>query len=95
MFDLGKVLITAGINHSLEIGALSHQDIQTIIIKHLNNIDDNKHPEDREANQEAINNNFGRILTVHNINDLRIYCITEGLGSPKDIYTTTLLTEEY
>lgn len=95
MFNIGAVHITQGINYSLEAGEISPQQIQTILIKHMNNIDDNIYPEDRALNQEAINNNCGRVLTVHKISDFKIYCITEGLGNPEYLNTIILHADEY
>lgn len=100
MFELGIITITSGINTALADGELTNNDIQYILLRHLNNVDDNKYPEDRKANQQAINEGNGRVLTVHNIEHStgkteRIYCITEGLGSPEYLNTCILYADEY
>lgn len=100
MFELGKILVTQGINIALEDGEITTKELQYIIFRHLNNVDDNKYCEDRKANQQAINEGNGRVLTVHNIKHStgrteKIYCITEGLGNPEYLHTTILYAEEY
>ena len=94
LFDLGNIYITTGVKLNIKKNRITLKDVQNIIKKHSNLKDDNKHIEDRSMNIEAINTNCGRIFTVHFISNIKLYCITDGLGTT-ELHTTILLSEEY
>lgn len=88
LFPLGRVFVTPGVQQ-----AIPNQDcvLFRLLGYHQSGyFGDDLCEEDVQANQDAIQNG-DRILSVYEVNDVRVYIITESDRS----VTTILLPSEY
>ena len=92
-FNTGCVCVTDCIANDFEGKT---PKLMMYVKRHLNNDCDNEYKDDIKANEEAIKNKDGRVLSVYNDPKGKIYVITECMSyEPKDRVTTILYADEY
>lgn len=98
LFELTGVYMTNGVKYLLDENIINELDLNILLLKHIKNIDDNKHKEDREYNLEAIETGTGRVLNVYELNGHRFYINSyvskKGTGTIAD-ETMIMLCDEY
>lgn len=98
LFGITECSITDGIAHLVNTNVFDEMDINVMLLKHMKNTDDNKHPEDIEYNLQAIKSGSGRVLSIYNIKGHRIYInsyIAHVGGNALSKETTVMLADEY
>lgn len=98
LFKIEQMGITEGIQHLINENIMTIKDIYNLILRHSYNEDDNKDPEDREYNLQAIKSGSGRVLSVYEIKDQRIYInsyVEKQDNKTISIETTIMLCDEY
>lgn len=96
LFSPRNIVMTCGVQASVEEGLLSMSAIQGILLQHFNN-GGSECKSDNKENAKAIKNNYGRVVSVFYVNDEKLWVITDGLGCDHPDYplTTVLYPEEY
>ena len=98
LFNITQCGITEGIQHLVNEAVINELDLHLLLLKHMKNIDDNKHPEDIEYNLQAIKSGTGRVLSVYDVKDHRLYInsyMDKVEGTTVSIETVIMLTDEY
>lgn len=95
------IYMTRGIQEYLENGKLDHAQLLEATEKHFCNLG-HECKEDNQLNEEAIKNKDGRVFSLFNVGNHRIYIITDGLHLQNDPVhggtypmTTILFPDEY
>lgn len=92
MMNLGRTVMTCGINALIENNTISKKDLMDIIIRHSNNDYGELGEADTLLQQENLKNNIqDRVISVYTINGVKLWIITEWDRS----VTTILLPDEY
>lgn len=73
LFELTNVYMTNGVQRLIAENIINDLDINIMLLKHMQNVDDSEHQEDIKANQEAINSGTGRVLSVYETKGSRFY----------------------
>lgn len=98
LFGVTSCNITNGIQYLVNENIIDEIDINVMLLKHMKNTDDNKFPEDREYNLQAIKSGTGRVLSVYEVKGHRIYInsyIAHVGGNALSTETTIMLADEY
>lgn len=91
-FNLGKVVVTSGINYDMEMSKEFREEILNCLAKYTScDFSDMKYPEDVQSNYDAIASGEDRIFATYNTSKGEIYIITEWDRS----CTTILFPEDY
>lgn len=91
-FPAGRAVVTRGVYDKIESGELDVDQVCDIIIRHLSGDWGEVCDEDRQANEDALDEEDpGRLHSVYNIGRTTYWIITEWDRSA----TTVLLPEEY
>lgn len=92
------IYTTSGIRQSLDENEITASWIQECLAKHFNN-EGEEDKYDKKANEYAIKNNDGRVVSVFKKDHTTIFIITDGLGLANAYaeypMTTVLFPEEY
>lgn len=96
LFKAKNICMTCGVKAMVDNEELSMTVIQELLYKHFNN-DGSECKSDNRENAKAIKSNYGRVVSVFNVNNEKLWIITDGLGCDHPDYplTTVLLPEEY
>ena len=95
LFEVKQAFITRGVEELQNQELINGLDILSMLKKHMCNVDDNEFEEDREYNLRAIKNGFGRVFSVYNIGDEKIYIVSYLDKNLVSEETTIMLSEEY
>ena len=91
-FELGKVVITRGLNNFIENSENLRNELNGALSRYFNCDWGDTCEDDKVLNDAAVKNNNDRIVAKYVLsNDIKIFIITEADRS----YTTIMLTEEY
>lgn len=100
-FSTKGIYMTRDIQSYLEQGKLQHSEILESVEKHFCNLG-HECEQDNKMNEHAIKNKYGRVFSVFNICNHKIYIITDGLHLANDPVhggtypmTTILFPDEY
>ena len=97
-FATKGIYITNGIKFSIDENEISASWIQQCIAKHFNNQGE-ECKKDNKANETAIKRKDGRVFSVFNKDNNKIYIITDGLHLAEEYaeypMTTVMFPEEY
>jgi hypothetical protein len=94
-FNVGRTLMTAGVNSYMEEHIVSMNELITLLDRHVSGDWGDIPEEDAELNEGAIRNKEGRIMSAYELSGKRVWIITDGLHDEKETYTTVLFPEEY
>lgn len=98
LFELTNVYMTSGVQSLIAENVITDLDINIMLLKHMQNVDDNEHQEDIKANQEAINSGIGRVLSVYESKGSRLYInsyMEKVNGKAAASETMIMLCDEY
>lgn len=91
-FELGRVVITRGLNNLIENSENLRNELNSALSRYFNCDWGDTCEDDKVLNDAAVKNNNDRIVAKYVLsNDIKIFIITEVDRS----YTTIMLTEEY
>lgn len=90
-FDLGKVMVTNGVDSLMKKSERFGQFVSKSFIRHCNGDWGNLCKEDKEMNESALKNGDDRLFSRYENGEWCIYIITEWDRS----VTTILFPEEY
>ena len=91
-FELGRVVITRGLNNLIENSENLRNELNGALSRYFNCDWGDTCEDDKVLNDAAVKNNNDRIVAKYVLsNDIKIFIITEAYRS----YTTIMLTEEY
>ncbi len=91
-FELGQVVMTAGINEHIENNEQFKTDVANAFSRYRDaDWSDMKYEEDKQLNDDAVKNGDSRIFATYNTCEGTIYIITEWDRS----VTTILFPDEY
>ena len=91
-FELGRVVITRGLNNLIENSENLRNELNGALSRYFNCDWGDTCEDDKVLNDAAVKNNNDRIVAKYVLsNDIKIFIITEADRS----YTTIKLTEEY
>lgn len=92
MFDLGRIILTNGIQYELSKRTLTSEMLYKFLGLHLKNISKSCE-DDRKYNLEDIKNKYGRVLNKYTIYENEEIFIDTYLGEINQ--TTIMLADEY
>lgn len=90
---IGSLYFTRGIKELVDDETFSREDLLECVHRHIRCDYGEMCEEDVEVNNQALDMNYGRVMSEYRLNDIRIWFITCLAG--EQTYTTCLLPEEY
>ena len=91
-FELGRVVITRGLNNLIENSENLRNELNGALSRYFNCDWGDTCEDDKVLNDAAVKNNNDRIVTKYVLSDdIKIFILTEADRR----HTTTMLTEEY
>lgn len=90
---IGDLYFTRGIKELVDDETISKDDLKDCIYRHIRCDYGEMCEEDVEVNNQALDMDYGRVMSEYRVNNIRIWLITCLAG--EQTYTTCLRPEEY